>query len=84
MSGLRFCRNVGEVSAKNRLHPGIQCAVDGEQQSLEPFLKNLRVPQGWALHIEQVWRRSMEKPRSYVRAEKSADRRTDRQHFVFI
>ena len=51
---------------------------------LRTILKNLRVPQGWALHIEQVWRQLVEKPRSYVRAEKSADRRTDRQHFVFI
>ena len=73
---------VGEVFSKNRLHRGIQSAVDGERQSLEPYLKNLRVPQEWALHIEQVWRRSVEKPRSYVRAKKCGQ--TDRQHFVFI
>ena len=64
---------------KDGLHPGIQSDVDGERLGLEPFIKNLRVPQGRALHIEQVWRRSVEKPRSYVRAKKSADRRTDRQ-----
>ena len=29
--------NVGEVFSKNRLHRGIQSAVDGERQSLEPF-----------------------------------------------
>ena len=29
--------SVGEVFSKNRLHPGIQSAVDGELHGLEPF-----------------------------------------------
>ena len=61
---------------KNCLHPGIQSDADGKRQGLEPFLKKFHVPQGRALHIEQVWHRSVHKPQSYVRAEKTADRQT--------
>ena len=77
--------SVGEVFSKNRLHRGIQSAVHGELQRFKLFKKTLRVLQLWALHFEQVWRRSVEKRLSYVRAEKvPTDRRTDRRLFVFI
>ena len=51
---------------------------------LKTIFKKNCVLQGRALHIEQVWCRSREKTRNYMRAEKSADRRTDRQHFILI
>ena len=76
---MRFYKNVGEVSVRNRLHPGIQSDVDGERQRLEPFKKANRDLQRRALHIEYIWRRFALKPRNKVRAEKNADRQTDRQ-----
>ena len=36
---------VGEVFSKNRLHRGIQSAVDGELQRFKLFKKKLRVLQ---------------------------------------
>ena len=41
---------------KNRLHPGIQSAVDGERLGLRAFKNKLRVPRRWALHLDQVRR----------------------------
>ena len=72
-------RNVAENSARNRLHPGTQSDVDGEQQRLEPIKNALRDLQRWALHIEDIWHRSVLKPRSKVRACRKKCRQTDRQ-----
>ena len=49
-------KNVAEDSARNRLHPGTQSDVYGEQQRLEAFKNPLRDLQRRAFHIEQIWR----------------------------
>ena len=50
--GLQECRR---SFSKNRLHPGIQSAVDGERLRLRRYKNKLRVPRRRALHFEQVW-----------------------------
>ena len=47
-----------------------------QMAGLRTILKNLCVPQEQVLHIERVWRQSVEKPWNYAHAKKSADRRT--------
>ena len=54
--GLQECR---WSFGKNRLHPGIQSAVDGERLGLRRCKNKLRVPRRWTLHFEQVWHGSL-------------------------
>ena len=56
-----------ECFSKNHLHRGIQSAVDSKLQEFKPFKKKLQLR---ALHFEQIWHQSVEKPQSYVHAEK--------------
>ena len=44
VSGLQFCRNVGEDFSRNPLHSIVQSAVYGKRQRLETFRTNLLIP----------------------------------------
>ena len=70
-------RNAGEVFGKNRLHPGIQSAVDGKRQRLETFRNKLADARRRGFHFEQVRSLNVARRQSYERNEKSADRQTD-------
>ena len=70
--GLQECR---WSFGKNRLHRGIQSAVDGERQGLRHYKNKLRVPRRRALHFEQVWHGSLHPRRRSTRPKKCG--RTD-------
>ena len=72
--GLQECR---WSFGKNRLHPGIQSAVDGERLGLRRYKNKLRVPRRRALHFEQVWHGSLHPRRRSTRPKKCG--RTDGQ-----